>query len=92
MAVNHVPGTKKGEVMLYALSTCVWCKKTKKLLEDMNIDFYFTDVDLLDSQEKEKAKDEIKKWNPACSFPSMVIDNKVCIVGFDEAKIKDALK
>ena len=92
MVANHVPGTKKGEVMLYALSTCVWCKKTKKLLEEMNIDFYFTDVDLLDTPEKENATDEIKKWNPACSFPSLVIDNKVCIVGFDEAKIKDAFK
>ena len=58
----------------------------------MNIDFYFTDVDLLDTPEKENAKEEIKKWNPACSFPSMIIDNKLCIVGFDEEKIKDVFK
>ena len=92
MAVNHVPGNKKGDIMLYALSTCVWCKKTKKLLEELNVDFYFTDVDLLDTPDKENAKEEIKKWNPACSFPSLVIDNKLCIIGYEEKKIRDVFK
>jgi glutaredoxin-like protein NrdH len=92
MAVNHVSGNKKGDVMLYALSTCVWCKKTKNLLEELNVDFYFTDVDLLDSGEKEKTKEEIKKWNPSCSFPSLVIDNKFCIVGYDEKKVRETFK
>ena len=32
MAVNHVAGRNKGKVMLYALSTCGWCAKTKELL------------------------------------------------------------
>jgi glutaredoxin-like protein NrdH len=92
MAVNHVPGNKKGDIMLYALSTCVWCKKTKHLLEELNVDFHFTYVDLLNAQEKENTKEEIKKWNPACSFPSLVIDNKFCIIGYDEKKIKDVFK
>jgi glutaredoxin-like protein NrdH len=92
MEANHVPGNKKGDVMLYALSTCVWCKKTKRLLEELNVDFYFTDVDLLDSREKENTKEEIRRWNPTCSFPSMVIDNKFCIVGYDEKKIRDTFK
>jgi len=92
MEANHVSGNKKGDVMLYALSTCVWCKKVKHLLEELNVDFYFTDVDLLDPREKEDAKEEIKKWNSACSFPSMVIDNRLCIVGFDEKKIRDTFK
>jgi glutaredoxin len=92
MALNHVLGNKKGDVMLYALSTCVWCKKTKNLLEELKVDFNFTDVDLLDAKEKEDAIGEIKKWNPRCSFPSLVIDNSACIVGFDENKIRDAFK
>jgi len=92
MEANHVSGNKKGDVRLYALSTCVWCKKVKHLLEELNVDFYFTDVDLLDPREKEEATEEIKKWNSACSFPSMVIDNRLCIVGFDEKKIRDTFK
>jgi glutaredoxin-like protein NrdH len=92
MAVNHVKGEKKGHVMLYALSTCGWCKKTKGLLEELKVEFYYTDVDLLQGAERTAAIDAIKKWNPQCSFPSLVLNDSQCIIGYDEAKIKDALK
>ena len=92
MTINHVKGENKGHVMLYALSTCGWCKRTKGLLEDMKVDFYYTDVDLLQGAERTEAIDAIKKWNPRCSFPSLVYNDSQCIIGFDEAKIKEILK
>ena len=92
MTINHVEGENKGHVMLYALSTCGWCKRTKGLLEDMKVDFYYTDVDLLQGAERAEAIDAIKKWNPRCSFPSLVYNDSQCIIGFDEAKIKEILK
>jgi glutaredoxin-like protein NrdH len=91
MTIKHVKGNKKGDVMLYALSTCVWCRKTKAFLEEMHIDFQYLDVDLLDKQERVTVMDEIRKWNPACSFPSLVIDNSRCIVGYDEQKMRESL-
>ena len=92
MTINHVEGENKGHVMLYALSTCGWCKRTKGLLEDMKVDFYYTEVDLLHGAERAEAIDAIKKWNPRCSFPSLVYNDSQCIIGFDEAKIKEILK
>ena len=92
MTINHVEGENKGHVMLFALSTCGWCKRTKGLLEDMKVDFYYTDVDLLQGAERTEAIDAIKKWNPRCSFPSLVYNDSQCIIGFDEAKIKEILK
>ncbi|MCX5857214.1 MAG: glutaredoxin family protein [Deltaproteobacteria bacterium] len=92
MTINHVEGENKGHVMLYALSTCGWCKRTKGLLEDMKVDFYYTEVDLLQGTERAEAIDAIKKWNPRCSFPSLVYNDSQCIIGFDEAKIKEILK
>lgn len=92
MTIYHVQGDKKGFVMLYALSTCVWCKKTKSLLEQMNIDYFFVDMDLLEDPERSETKNELKRWNPDCTFPSLVIDQESCIVGFDEQKIRDAFK
>ena len=92
MTINHVEGENKGHVMLYALSTCGWCKRTKGLLEDMKVDFYYTEVDLLQGAERAEAIDAIKKWNPRCSFPSLVYNDSQCIIGFDEAKIKEILK
>jgi glutaredoxin len=92
MTVNHVAGQDRGSVMLYALSTCGWCKKTKALLGELKVAYDYTDVDLLDQAEKRLAMEEVRKWNPACSFPSMVINGSQCIVGFSETKIREALK
>jgi glutaredoxin-like protein NrdH len=38
----------------------------------------------------EKAFDEVKRFNPACSFPTVVIDGKKTIVGFREGELKEA--
>ena len=91
MQIEHVKGENKCEIMLYALSTCGWCKKTKKLLDDLGVKYYYVYVDHLEGNEKEKTLKEIMKWNPRCSFPTLVINNKKCIVGFKEEKIKEAL-
>jgi len=91
MEKKHSPGVKKGEVLLYALSTCIWCQKTKKLLKDMGIDFYYIDVDLLEGEDRKKAEEEIRRFNPRGSFPTLVINNKQCIVGYQEDEIRKAL-
>ncbi len=91
MAIEHVPGKKAGSIMLYALSTCVWCKKTRAMLDSLGVEYSYTYVDLLNDKEQEEILDIIRKWNPACSFPTMVINNQKCIVGFREDEIKKAL-
>ncbi len=86
--MKHVDGKKKGDITLYALSTCGWCKKTKGLLNDLTVDYHYVDVDLLADADKEEAIKEIRQWNPPCSFPTMVIDNNRCIIGFNEEEIR----
>jgi len=92
MALEHVPGKNAGKIVLYALSTCPWCKKTKQLLSDLGADYYYADVDLLKGDEKAQSMEVVEKWNPSRSFPTLVIDDKKCIVGFQEDEIKKALK
>ena len=89
--VEHVKGKNKGKIMLYALSTCVWCNKTKQLLTDLGVEFNYIYVDLLEGDDKDKTMNEVEKWNPRCSFPTLVINDK-CIVGFKEDEIREALK
>ena len=89
MALQHVAGKNKGHIVLYALSTCPWCRKTKKLLEELGVEYYFGDVDLMNDAEKKEALVVIQKWNPSTSFPTMVVDDKKAIVGFQEEKIKE---
>jgi glutaredoxin len=91
MAITHVAGKKKGKVMLYALSTCGWCKKTKALLNELGVEYDFTDVDLLKGNEQTAAVGEIQKFNPDLNFPTMIINNSKCIVGFKEDDIRKEL-
>src|SRR5512139_2692142 len=44
---EHVEGNDKGKITLYALSTCIWCKKTKDLLSDLGAKYDYAYVDLL---------------------------------------------
>jgi glutaredoxin len=90
LQVEHVEGKNKGKIMLYALSTCGWCRKTKELLNELGVEYEYIYVDLLEDEDKDTAMDEVKKWNPRCSFPTLVIDDK-CIVGFKEDEIREAL-
>ena len=91
MEFVHVKGMKKkGDVILYALSTCGWCAKTKELLTGMGVDFSYLYVDLLPKEEMEKAFEEVKRFNPQCSFPTTVIGGKKTIVGFREEQLREA--
>ena len=85
-------GTREDHrVILYALSTCVWCRRTREFLEKQDISFDYVYVDLLEAQERESAKNIVKRWNSRVSFPTLVIDDEDCVVGFKPEKIRDAL-
>jgi glutaredoxin len=52
--------------------------------------YEFVDVDLLEGEERQAILDDVRKFNPKCSFPTIIIGDTV-IVGFKEEKIKEAL-
>ena len=62
------------------------------LLKDLGVDYYYTNVDLLTADEKQKIMKTVEKWNPDSSFPTLVIDEKRCIVGFREDEIRKLVK
>jgi glutaredoxin len=77
-------------VKLYSLSTCSHCKSTKRLLDECTVAYDFVDVDLLEGDERRAIIEDVKKFNPKCSFPTIIIGQKV-IVGYKEQEIKEAL-
>lgn len=91
MAITHVEGKKAGDIIIYTLSTCIWCKKTKQFLNELGVSYKYIDVDLLSGEEKNKVSKEIQKWNPSISFPTIVINNKDCILGYQPDRIKETL-
>ncbi len=78
-------------IKLYSLSTCSHCKAVKNLLDEINADYEKVDVDLLEILDKASAIAEVKRLNPRCSFPTLLIGDRI-IVGHQEEKIKEALK
>ena len=77
-------------VRMYSLSTCSHCKATKKFLNNCQVKYEFTDVDLYEGEERAAILEDVKRWNPNCSFPTIIIGEKV-IVGYKEDEIREAL-
>ncbi len=77
-------------IKVYTLSTCGHCKSAKKLLDDCSVAYEFMDVDLLSGDERAEVLEDVKKLNPRCSFPTIIIGEKV-IVGYKENEIREAL-
>jgi glutaredoxin len=78
------------DVKIYSLSTCSHCKAAKKFLGECTIKYEFVDVDMLEGDERRAIIEDVKKFNPRCSFPTVIIGDKV-IVGYKEKEIKEAL-
>ena len=78
------------KVKIFTLSTCSHCKATKKFLNDNGITFEFVDVDQLQGAQRENILNEVIKYNPQRSFPTIIIGDRI-IIGFKEDDIREAL-
>ncbi len=88
---TNVDGRNYGDIRIFALSTCGWCRKTKAFLRDHNVSFSYIDVDLLSSDEQADVLKEQRAYNPAESYPTIVVNSDYCIVGYDEQKLKQLI-
>lgn len=90
--VKIVGENKKHRVLLYTLSTCAWCKRTKKFLRDNNIEYEYVDVDLCDEVDRRKIHSDIKRRGGSFTYPTIIVDDDVLITGFSEDQLREALK
>lgn len=92
MNFSKVPGENNThKVLLYALSTCAWCKMTKQYLKDNGIEYEYVDVDLCDEKDKEKIRQHILSKGGALSYPTIIIDDNILVTGFRKDKFKEIL-
>jgi glutaredoxin-like protein NrdH len=68
-------------VKIYTLSTCSHCKATNKVLDKCAVAYEFTDVDLLSGRELTMILEDGKNFNPLCTFPAVIIGDRV-VIGF----------
>jgi len=61
-------------------------------LNELGVAYDYIDVDNLPPAERDAVMEEATKWNPAGSFPTIVIAGKECIIGFQQDKIIQAVE
>ncbi len=80
------------KVVLFALSTCSACKKTKALLKELGVEAVVVDLDLVDRDSREKLLQEVRRFNPRETFPTLVINKgEKVVIGYSEEEIREAL-
>jgi glutaredoxin-like protein NrdH len=79
------------KVKMFALSTCGWCRKTKRFLNENDVEYEFVDVDLLSGEERQQVMQEMQRWNPRRNFPTIVVDDAEVVVGFNESRLREVL-
>jgi glutaredoxin len=93
MPFSKVPGKNNNhKVVVYALSTCVWCKMTKQYLNDNGVEYEFIDVDLCEPEEKEQVRQQIQDKGGSLNYPTTIVDDKKVITGFRKDQLKEALQ
>ena len=93
MQFSKVSGKRNNhKVVLYALSTCVWCKMTKQFLKDNDVEFEYVYVDLCEEEDKKEIRKHIQSKGGSLSFPTTIVDENVLITGFRKDQLKEALE
>jgi len=81
----------KHKVLMYAISTCAWCKMTKKFLTDNKVEYEYVDVDLCSDKDRAVIRKDIEGRGGEPNYPIIIVDDKIMINGFRKDKISEAL-
>ena len=73
-----------GEIRMYALSTCGFCRRAIAFLKEKGVRFSYMHVDELPPDEKQSVKDMIRKrYGKPLQFPFLVQNGTITLSGFD---------
>ncbi|MBD3254034.1 MAG: glutaredoxin family protein [Candidatus Lokiarchaeota archaeon] len=79
------------DVLIFTLSTCMWCKKCKRWLNDRDVKYQYVDVDKIQYSQKAKILEYLKEnYQSRISYPFMVCDGET-VVGYDPNKYEELL-
>jgi glutaredoxin len=80
------------KIKFYGLSTCMWCKKTKKLLEELGAELDITWVNELSKDELRSVREAVSEINPNLSYPTVDFGEGLHVIGYKPDEIEEALK
>lgn len=78
------------KITMLVLTTCLQCKALKDLLNEHDVAFEYTDVDLLHKDERDRLFAQMRAYNEKKAFPVTYIGDEV-IVGYQKQRILETL-
>ena len=78
-------------IRVYALSTCIWCKRAKTFLDSYNIEYSYVFVDLLPENEQEEIENMLCEYTSILSYPIILSDKCEPIIGYNQQKLKNLI-
>jgi glutaredoxin len=90
----EVEGVKdKREIIIFTLSTCMWCKKCKRWLKERDVKYRYIDLDQIPYSQKSEILDYLKdNYHTRVSYPFVLCDKKDIVVGYDPNKYEELMK
>jgi glutaredoxin-like protein NrdH len=88
-----VPGkNNKHKVLMYAISTCGWCKRAKEFLQGNDVEYEYIDVDLASEDDRQKIRQDIINRGGRLAYPTIIVDNESLLTGASPEKLKEVLE
>lgn len=89
--VNGEKGVNEN-ILVFTLSTCMWCKKCKSFLNDRDMKYRYIELDKIELQDKSKILDYLKTtYQERISYPFLVCE-KGYVVGYNPNKYVELLE
>jgi len=77
---------------LYAISTCGWCKRAKKVLNENEVEYEYIDLDIANQEDKEIIRKDIQKRGGILAYPTVIIDDQILLTGPSPDKLRQVLE
>lgn len=77
--------------IMYALTTCLHCKNTKKFLEENKYEVIVIHLDDYCDSDRSNLMEKVRKYNPRGTFPVVLMPNGKVIVGFRKVLLQEAM-
>ena len=91
---KEVDGEKgiEDNILVFSLSTCMWCKKGKRFLDDLKLKYRYIDVDKIEHQDKSKILDYLRSnFSQRISYPFLIC-KKGHVVGYNPNQYEELLE
>ncbi|MFX1375655.1 MAG: glutaredoxin family protein [Promethearchaeota archaeon] len=91
---KEVEGEKGADenIIIFTLSTCMWCKKCKRFLNDRSMKYRYIDIDKIDLKDKSKILDYLRsKYQSRISYPFLVCKSGY-VVGYNPNQYEELFK